>query len=343
MPRAALFRPHELAVRTLYAELKERLHGVEHLTPGTPGTIKKRVIGGTAQFYRVNYAEPGDRRTEWVAAENNDEATKAAFAAVEAAQWVETQVKSLRKLGFQVADKNVARVLVELFNRGLFDAGLTLVGRVAVMAWFNELGIIATTPVTRDVDIGRRGPLQLAAPLAFMRAMQETGLPFFPVPGMPSHVPSTTMMTSGREGLRMDLLVPGKRVAHVVPVPELHWHAQAIPHLDYLLAETEDVFMLAGSHAVRVRVPTAARMVWHKFYASADVDRERAKAEEDIRQGLVLAVALADDDPAGLQAAFEVAPKPMVRAVAKIGDRLLSGAEGYPILTATLNACLSTR
>ena len=43
-------------------------------------------------------------------------------------------LRTLRKLGFQAADKSAARVLVELHNRGAFDAGLPLVGTLAFMA-----------------------------------------------------------------------------------------------------------------------------------------------------------------------------------------------------------------
>lgn len=55
------------------------------------------------------------------------------------------------------------------------------------------------------------------------------------------------------------MLAPGKKIGAPIKVPELEWHAQAVPYYDYLLA---------GGHCIRVRLPQAARFVWHKLYAS---------------------------------------------------------------------------
>ena len=83
------------------------------------------------------------------------------------AEWASAQVSALRKLGFQVADKATARVLVELHNRQAFGAGLVLTGTLACMAWLNELGSIAVTARTLDIDLARRQQLKLGAPLPF--------------------------------------------------------------------------------------------------------------------------------------------------------------------------------
>ena len=79
------------------------------------------------------------------------------------AEWSSKQVSALRKLGFQVADKSVGRVLVELHNLGAFEAGLTLVGTLAYMAWLNEFGVMAVSARTQDIDLARRQRLKLAA------------------------------------------------------------------------------------------------------------------------------------------------------------------------------------
>lgn len=59
------------------------------------------------------------------------------------AGWARQQVRGLRLLGFQVADKDLARVRVELFNSGLVEAGLVVVGTLAYGAWLNEMGVKA--------------------------------------------------------------------------------------------------------------------------------------------------------------------------------------------------------
>lgn len=50
MQGPTLFREHELAFRTQYAELKERTLGVGLLLPGTPGTLHLRKASGYADW-----------------------------------------------------------------------------------------------------------------------------------------------------------------------------------------------------------------------------------------------------------------------------------------------------
>jgi hypothetical protein len=76
------------------------------------------------------------------------------------------------------ADKAVARVLVEMHNKGMFEAGLTLVGTLCCMAWLNELGARAVAARTQDIDLARRQHLKLGAPLPFLRTMQDTHTAF---------------------------------------------------------------------------------------------------------------------------------------------------------------------
>lgn len=127
------------------------------------------------------------------------------------------QVTSLRKLEFQVADKATARVLVELHNQQAFEAGLILVGTLGYMAWLNELGPIAVTARTLDIDLARRQRLKLAAPLRFLDTMKDTGLPFVAVPGLPSTAASTSVKLPGADGLRVDVLAPGKVLGRKPP------------------------------------------------------------------------------------------------------------------------------
>lgn len=72
----------------------------------------------------------------------------------------------MRKLGFQVADKDVARVLVELHNKGLFAGGLLIVGTLAYMAWLNELGASAIS--SRTQDGAQCIPVKLPSPERFV-------------------------------------------------------------------------------------------------------------------------------------------------------------------------------
>ena len=282
MPEKPLFRQQELAYRTQYAELKERVLGEGPLLPGTPGTLCVKSGTGHAYWYRVYYAVPGKRLEDLVCRGDDSKAETTMRQRIEFAAWMEAQVVLLRKLQFQVADKSTARVLVELSNQGFFEAGLTMVGTLAYMAWLNELGAVTVTARTQDVDLARRQPLKLAAPTSFMEAIAATKMPFIKVPGMPSHAASTSVKLPGVEGLRVDLLAPGEKLGALVKLPELDWVAQAIPHYDYLLADPQPAAMLAGGQCIPVKLPQAARMVWHKLYSSTERRGFPEKAAKDM-------------------------------------------------------------
>ncbi|MCK6404630.1 MAG: hypothetical protein L6Q60_01300 [Rhodocyclaceae bacterium] len=328
MAKNPLYRAQELAFRTQYAELKERTLVAGELLPGSTGTLALRKGTGYPYWYRVYYPIPGKQAEELIGKDDNIVALEAMRERMAFADWAAAQVSALRKLGFQVADKSTARVLVELHNCGAFNAGLILVGTLSYMAWLNELGAIAVSARTLDVDLARRQRLKLAAPLPFFSTMAATGLPFAAIPGMPSTEPSTSIKLPGVQGLRVDVLAPGKTLGKIVRLPELAWAAQAIPHYDYLLEEPEPAAMLAGGHCIPVRLPQAARLVWHKLYASTQRKGFPEKAAKDRQQALVLAAALADNEPQALSAAFYAAPASMRGAIKPLGDTLSrSGAE----------------
>ena len=66
MSASTLFREHELAFRTQYAELKERVNAAGSLLPGTPGTLASRMGTGYAYWYRVFYSVPGKQSEDLV-------------------------------------------------------------------------------------------------------------------------------------------------------------------------------------------------------------------------------------------------------------------------------------
>lgn len=204
------------------------------------------------------------------------------------ADWTAKQVSALSKLGYQVADKGAASVLVELHNRRIFGAGLVVVGTLGYMSWLNEYGAMATAARTQDIDRARRQTLKLATTVSFLSSMQATQLPFVRIPGLPTRNPSTSVKLPGAEGLRVDMLAPGRVLGEIVDVPELKWHAQTIPYYDYLLDGSGSAAMLAGGHCIPIKLPQATRMIWHKIYSSAHRRNESAKAEKDLVQAVTL-------------------------------------------------------
>lgn len=336
MPSLLLFRRHELAFRTQYAELKERTLAAGPLLPGTPGSLQLRKGTGYAYWYRVYYPVPGKQAETLVGREDDDAALESMRERIAFAEWSNSQVVALRKLGFQVADKAVARVLLELHHLGAFEAGLTLVGTLGYMAWLNELGVIAVAARTQDIDLARRQRLRLAVPLSFLDTLQATGLPFVAVPGLPSTAPSTSVKLPGVEGLRVDILAPGEPLGRILAVPELEWAAQAIPHYDYLLTDPEPGSLLAGGQCIPVRLPQAGRLVWHKLYASTQRSGFPEKAAKDRQQALTLATALCEDDPLALHTSWNSAPKAMTDVIRPLRETLLHGLDAHPMARAML-------
>jgi hypothetical protein len=233
------------------------------------------------------------------------------------AQWMAAQVGDLRKLGFQVADKGVARVLVELHNAGAFAAGLVVVGTLGFMAWLNELGARTVAATTQDIDLARRQALRLGAPLRWLETVQATRLPFTAVPGLPSTAPSTSLKLPGRDGLRIDLLAPGRSLGVTVAVPELGWHAQGVPHYDWLLEAPASAAVLAGGQCVPVRLPSMERLVWHKLYASASRPAGDAKAAKDLLQAAILAAIAIEQHDLDLGPSWREAPGALRSAARK--------------------------
>lgn len=334
------YREHELAFRTQYGELKERTLAAGALLAGTPGSLALRSGTGYGYWYRVYYPVPGKASEELVSKDGDDTALAAMRERMAFSEWAAMQVSALRKLGFQVADKATARVLVELHNRRAFEAGLVLTGTLAWMAWLNELGVIAVTARTLDIDLARRQPLKLGATLPFLATMQATGLPFVAVPGLPSTSPSTSVKLPGVQGLRVDLLTPGRKLGATVKIPELQWSAQAVPHYDYLLDAAEPGAMLAGGHCIPLRLPQAARFVWHKLYSSTQRRGAPEKAAKDRQQALVLGAALADADPLALSTACAEAPAAMLAPIRPLLKTLAGSLRKHPALEEALRECL---
>jgi len=222
---------------------------------------------------------------------------------------VSKQVANLRQLHFQVADKNVASVLVELYNREIFQAGLVVVGTLAYTAWLNEHGAISVAVRTQDIDLARRQRLKLGAPVSFLSSVQATRLPFTSIPGMPSHGPSTSVKLPGREGLRVDVLAAGATLGETIQPPELDWHAQTVPYYDYLLEDSRQAAILAGGHCIPVVLPSVDRMIWHKLYSSTKRTNEPEKAEKDLIQAATLAAIIVEQGSANLSDSFHEAPK----------------------------------
>jgi len=314
MPTTPLYRRLELNFHTQYAEVKERARTELELLPGTPGTLALRTITGQGYWYRRYKAVVGKEAEDFICRQDDQDARQAMQDRISAALWMQSQVRQLRTLGMQVADKDAGRLLVELHNRQLFAGGLTLVGTLAFMSLLNDLGAVAIAARTQDIDLARRQTLKLAAPVSFLETVQATLLDFHPVPGLVPSAPSTSVKRRGAEGLRVDVLVPGEEIGGVKPVPELAWHGQTVPFFDYLLQAPRAGAVLAGGHCIPANLPEPARFVWHKLYSSTKRHSDTAKARKDLQQAAVLAAVLSDLEDGALEEAAAAAPKEVLQA-----------------------------
>src|ERR1700678_4513892 len=131
----ALYRLQELSIRTLYAEVKQRAQAAGDLLPGTPVTRVKRDGTGYGYWYRSYYPMPKKRSEEIVGSAGDHASYQAMQDRIAYSTWTAKQVSVLSKLGYQVADKGVASVLVALHNRRVLEAGLVVVGTLAYLTW----------------------------------------------------------------------------------------------------------------------------------------------------------------------------------------------------------------
>lgn len=339
-PRNLLYRPQELNFRTQYAELKERASQVIRLLPGSPGTLTVRNTSAGPYIYRVFQEASGKQAEEFVAREDDKERAQAADADIEWAQWAAAQVRALRRLDFQVADRAVARVLVELHNAQLLQAGLCVVGTLAYMSWLNELGVKVAVAQTQDLDFGTHHDLKLAISQSFMDVMQRTKLGFNPVPGLSPADTASSVKLPGPQGLRVDVLTSGEETGQRRALPALNWTAQTVVHYDYLMAETRQAAVLAGTHCIPVRVPAVERFIWHKFFSSLVRKSFPEKAAKDREQALLLSAVLCDEDEDQLLESAQELPASLRAVLVSKRQVLLRSAQGHDGVSRVLSQAL---
>ena len=316
----ALYRKQDPAGQTKYQELKQLARSQGRILAGTPGTLKKRTQSGNQYWVREYIRVDGKKTDEYIGAvTTTDKKTIERLALeIELAKALATSSGRLRLFGYQRIDKKPAAVLEVVYNRGLFRAGLTLVGSHAYGALRNELGIMAPGYTTQDVDLARAQRLAIALPseAGFQSLLNETGLKFVPIPGMPSHLPSSSFKLPGAETLAVDLLVPGNKTGEVIAVPELGAYAQAIPLLDFLIGDAIETVALSPNQVIPVRVPSPERFVLHKIYSSQSRRSfDRDKIRKDLDQAAVLAAAIEEETPGRLSDTFKAMPAPGKAAV----------------------------
>ena len=339
---ANLYRRHDPAGHTKYQDLKQLAHAQQRVLAGTPGTLKQRTQSANQYWVREYIRVDGKKTDEYIGpvASVEKAAVDKLKAEIDLAKTLAAGSASLRLFGYQRIDRKPAAVLEVLFNHKLIYGGLVLVGSHAYGALLNELGIHAPGYKTQDIDVARARPLSIALPegFSFQALLNETGLSFVPVPGMPSDRPSASFKLPGAELLAVDLLVPGKKTGEVVAVKELGTYAQAIPFLDFLIKDPIQSIALSPNQVIPLRVPSPERFVIHKLFSSQSRRIDRDKIGKDLAQAATLAAAVEEETPGRLVEAYRSIPadgKTAVRRGAVAAAKLLESAhpEAHRVLT----------
>lgn len=309
-----LFSRYPLVLQTAYAEIKRQAREQSSLLVGTPGSVGIREVKGSPFLYRQFYDAQGKKSADYFGPAGHEAAEAKAATAREQIALTKGLLKESRILaqqGYVRADLRTGAILAAITNRRLFEAGALLVGSHAFGALLNELGVQGAAYHTEDVDIARNDPLKIALPdnMGLLEVLRESTVPLNEIPPLNRKAPSTSYKPSGLDRLRVDLLVPtdGTEIT-ILPVPELHAHATALPFLRYLLTEPLDAVILGREAVVPVRVPRPERLAWHKTLVSQLRGASNEKRGKDLQQAAILMAVLAEDAPDDLLDAFEAIP-----------------------------------
>lgn len=306
------------SVHTLYAELLDQLRAAdaEAAVGGLTGTFVSKTIRERTYWY-LQRSEGASKRQIYLGPESREllaqieaASDQRALAAADEKRRREL-VTMLQAGGLFRETAAVGVVLRVLADASVFRAGGVLVGTQAFTAFANMLGVsfdkaslrTADVDVAHDVTI----PLGLAEPsVDILERLRASEPAFFAVPGIDSREPSTSFKVRGRD-LRVDFLTParnGGRESKPVYLPHLRVAAQPLRGLDYVIEESVDAAVIAGS-GIRVNVPSPARFALHKLWlASERPASEAAKAKKDLRQAEQLLEVLMDDRPGDIRAAW---------------------------------------
>lgn len=309
-----------------YSQLKQDIMSSDMLLPGSPGSLQRAARSGEESHWYRYFTEVNGKPAKQYVGPGHDLARHDAMQqSIDIANSVKQTVISLRKDGYQVLPKDFARVMVELFNRRLIgpqNGTLILTGTLAFMAILNENGLLHASAKTLDLDLAYDRQVKLGVSESLEEVVKAALEDIVVVPAMPSHEPSTSLKRRGLNMLSVDLLTEGAPVGKAVPVLPLRWHAQAIPHLQYLIADAKPACVLAGHQGIICRVPDATRFALTKLYVAKAKTRLSDKALKDWMQATLLLSWLMTDDPESVAASLSEAPADIKKSVIASKSRL---------------------
>jgi hypothetical protein len=305
------------SVQTLYAELLDQLRIVDaELAVGAhSGSFVSKTIRGRTYWY-LQKSEGATKRQIYLGAES-PALLEQVQAGTGTRQLTLVDGKRRRELvsmlaagGMHRESAAIGTVLRVLSEAGVFRAGGILVGTQAFTCIANLLGVSfeQQSMRTADIDVAHDTTIALGLDVVdpdLLRRLRAAEPAFFAVPGLDSREPSTSFKVRGRD-LRVDFLTParGKGSREPVLLPHLGVAAQPLEGLGYLIEDSIDAVILAGS-GIRALVPAPARFAFHKLWVAGQRPASEApKSRKDVRQAAQLLEVLVEDRPADLEQAW---------------------------------------
>lgn len=219
-------------------------------------------------------------------------------------------VRLLRAEGFLGLDPTTGSLMAALAGAGVFRLGGTVVGTHAFRLYEGELNRalgFEQTAQTDDIDIASFERLSLALEDAAAPPVAEVlaGFDFAPAPSLE---PGRTWRWRQSTGNALvEFLTPAFAEEGLRDLPALGVQAQALRHLNYLIAEPIPAAIPYRS-GVLVQIPRPERFAIHKLIVSERRrGDDRGKAAKDRAQAAWLIAALAEDRPEDLAEALEEA------------------------------------
>ncbi len=220
-------------------------------------------------------------------------------------------VRLLRAEGHLPVDIMSGQVLTAMARAGVFRLGGTLIGTQAFRLYEGELGVRISADamaMTMDIDVASFEQLSLVLNDRVDPALNEVfaDFAFDPVPGLqhPDHV---WKWRQTNQQTLMEFLTPSfDEDEGIRDLPALGVKAQALHHLNYLIAEPLQAAVLYRRGAL-VQIPRPERYAIHKLIvADRRLDGPDAgKSAKDRAQAAFLISVLAEHQPDALAEAHQ--------------------------------------
>jgi hypothetical protein len=289
-----LYTELTLSAQTAYAQLFDAALGAQHVrsVADLAGSFNAKTIRGKKYWY-FQYTEPAGKLRQIYVGPDGEPVHRLMQRKSEAGATAALAplARSALALGCTGMLPRHFRVVRRLADYGFFQAGGTLIGTHAFLAYGNMLGVRwGGQERTQDIDFAHAGKaMALVLPgnveVDTHDAISSLGMGFLPVSGLSGKTGGSYLVPNEPE-FRLDFLTPMHRggdapFAH----PQLHVTLQPLPFMEFSLQGTGQAVLFCAEGAVIVNVPEPARFALHKLLVSGERGAAfRAKANKDLAQ-----------------------------------------------------------